>query len=289
MVSEAKFQSLTAAEALFIDEAFSEMDGDGDGLVSHEEFTAALHADEELSEILSRGTISRKGKRYLDLKEISQLWHMIDRDLDDGLTLEEMKALWHEPPLASTVEAKVESVAAEVERVAAQVALWTRTTAQAKDAWQGAQKQLQQAQDHLQHLQEEGEVEAREAGGCVICFVNDESKAILGKVEVVVLRGLVASTTPRQLADRLTASLAADIGVDRARFKGQALQICSSAQSTELEPDRTLVEQGVGLVAEGEVSLPEGEGKLRYAQDEHPSSTLVCALGAASGTAQVVL
>jgi len=96
VLQAAKIDGLTQTEAVKVNEAFLKMDVDGDGVVSYEEFTSTLQQDEDLSEIFSRGIISTKGKRELNLKEMSRLWHMIDKDLDDGLTLEEMKALWIE-------------------------------------------------------------------------------------------------------------------------------------------------------------------------------------------------
>ena len=77
-------------------QAFHRMDGDGNGVVSHEEFASVLHDDKELCLILSKGVLTKRGKEYLDLKETSKLWHLIDKDLDDGLTLEELTSTWQE-------------------------------------------------------------------------------------------------------------------------------------------------------------------------------------------------
>jgi hypothetical protein len=73
-----------------MEEAFQRMDGDNDGVVTHDEFMKACHDDSELCKILSRGILTKEGKSYLDLKEKSRIWHLIDKDLDDSLTREEM-------------------------------------------------------------------------------------------------------------------------------------------------------------------------------------------------------
>jgi len=66
------------------------MDQEESGKISHREFVTLLRDSYELSRSLSRGIISKEGKEYLELKEISKMWHVLGKSLEDSITLEEM-------------------------------------------------------------------------------------------------------------------------------------------------------------------------------------------------------
>ena len=85
---------LSEAEMEMARAAFRRMDANGNGRVSHHEFVEALCRDKELCRMLSRGVLSAKGKPYLDLKDRARLWQLINKDMDEVLTLDEFEAIW---------------------------------------------------------------------------------------------------------------------------------------------------------------------------------------------------
>ena len=94
-VSPASKPLLSVDEVTYLTKAFGIMDERSKGEVTRQQFTKAVHADERLSFMLSRGVISDKGKRHLDLKQVAQLWAEIDSDVADTVSLSELLAFYH--------------------------------------------------------------------------------------------------------------------------------------------------------------------------------------------------
>ena len=75
-------------------EAFQRMDTNGNGSVSYKEFTVACSNDSDLCRNLSRGVFGEHGKAFLKKKEMSRIWELIDTDMDDILTQDELMRWW---------------------------------------------------------------------------------------------------------------------------------------------------------------------------------------------------
>ena len=96
---------------------FGRMDEDGDGVVSFAEFSGACGRDAELCLHMTKGVFGKAGKPnpnsnpnpnpnpnpdrnwkagkpHLSKKEVNRVWQLIDTDLDDYLTREELLAWW---------------------------------------------------------------------------------------------------------------------------------------------------------------------------------------------------
>jgi len=80
--------------ATYLKQAFARMDAGHTGVVTHEQLTAACNDDSDLCTMLSRGVFSKNGKPFLNKKEVSQIWQLVDTDLDDALSEKELMRWW---------------------------------------------------------------------------------------------------------------------------------------------------------------------------------------------------